>query len=122
MLKNTASQKIAIFAWDTLNDTEKTGDAANIAAQISKDGGTTAASNDAAPTELDATDAPGIYLFDTTQAETNADKVILFAKSSTAQVVIEPVVIYTIIVAAGGTRPQNPLGHPIRGFLGGPIG
>jgi len=95
MIKNTASQKVAVFAWDTLNDTEKTGDAANIASQISKDGGTTAASNDAAPTELDSTDAPGVYLFDTTQAETNCDLFILFAKSSTSNIKLEPVILYT---------------------------
>ena len=23
---------------------------------------------------------------------------------------------------AGGTKPQNPMGHPIKGALGGPIG
>lgn len=93
--KNVASQKIAVFAWDTVNSTEKTGDAANITAQISKDGGATAATDDVNPTELDATDAPGIYIFDVTQAETNADLMILFAKSATSDIKIEPVIIYT---------------------------
>ena len=93
--KNVASQKIAVFAWDTDDSTEKTGDAANITAQISKDGAATAATNDVNPTELDATDAPGIYIFDMTQAETNADMVILFAKSATSDIKIEPVNIYT---------------------------
>jgi len=121
MFKNTASQKIAVFAWDTLADAEITGDAANISAQISLDGGATAPTNDAAPTELDATDAPGIYLFDMTQAETNADKVILFAVSSTAGVTFDPVVIYT---RTGGAAPdpEGPLigGKLIRrGILGG---
>jgi len=96
MLKNVASQKVAIFAWDTNADSEKTGDAANITAQISKDGGACAASNDANPTELDATDAPGVYLFDTLQAETNANLFILFAKSSTGNIKIEPVIIHTV--------------------------
>lgn len=95
MYKNVASQKIAVFAWDTDNETEKTGDAANITAQISKDGGATAATDDTNPTELDATDAPGVYIFDMTQAETNADMITLFAKSSTSNIKIEPVIIYT---------------------------
>lgn len=96
LYKNVASQKLAVYAHDTAADAAKTGDAANISAQISLDGGATAATNDAAPTELDATDAPGIYLFDLTQAETNADLVILCAVSSTGNVSIEPVVIYTL--------------------------
>jgi len=96
LYKNVAGQKVAVFAWDTANSTEKTGDAGNITAQISKDGGATAASNDANPTELDATDAPGVYIFDLTQAESNADLFVLFAKSSTADIKIEPVVIYTM--------------------------
>lgn len=94
--KNIASQKIAVYAHDTAADAPKTGDAANITAQISKDGGTTAATNDTNPTELDATDAPGIYLFDMTQAETNADLIVLQADSSTADISIEPVIIYTL--------------------------
>ena len=93
--KNIASQKIAVYAHDTSADAAKTGDAAQITAQISLDGGATAATNDVNPTELDATDAPGIYIFDMTQAETNADMLILCAVSSTADISIEPVVIYT---------------------------
>ena len=94
--KNVASQKIAVFAWDTANDTEKTGDAANITAQISKDGAACAATNDTNPTELDSTDAPGVYIFDMTQAETNCDLLILFAKSSTSDIKLEPVLAYTL--------------------------
>ena len=96
MFKNVASQKIVVFAWDNAAGAPKTGDAANISAQISKDGGATAATNDVAPTELDATDAKGIYLFDMTQAETNADLVILSAVSSTADIDLQPVIIYTV--------------------------
>lgn len=93
--KNVSSQKIAVFAYDTANDTPKTGDAANITAQISLDGAATAATNDTNPTELDATDAPGIYLFNMTQAETNADLIILSAVSATSDISLEPVIIYT---------------------------
>jgi len=92
--KNKASQKVAVFAVDA-DGAAKTGDAANITAQISLDGAACAATNDTNPTELDATDAPGIYLFDLTQAETNANLIVLAADSSTSGVVLRPVVIYT---------------------------
>lgn len=95
LYKNVASQKVAVFAYDTAADAGKTGDAANITGEISKDGGTSAATNDTNPTELDATDHPGIYLFDLTQAETNADLIVLTAVSSTDGVQIDPVIIYT---------------------------
>ena len=94
MYKNLASQKAAVFA-RYIDGTAKTGDASNITAQISKDGGACAATNDTNPTELDSTDAPGIYLFDMTQAETNANLVIIAAASSTDGVEIDPVIIYT---------------------------
>jgi len=117
--KNIASQLIAVYAHDTAADAPETGDAANITAQISKDGGATAATNDVNPTELDAGDAPGIYIFSMTQAETNADMIVLYAVSATADISIEPVVIYTVpgtnagvdadVVAISGdtTAPDN---------------
>jgi len=109
LYKNVASQKIAIFAWDTANGTEKTGDAGNITAYISKDGAAMAQTNDVNPTELDATNAPGVYIFDLTQAETNCDLFILFAKSSTSNVKIEPVMIYTVpqMSVTGGVVDAN---------------
>ena len=39
MQKNTASQKVIVFAFDSTTNTPKTGDAANITAYISKDFG-----------------------------------------------------------------------------------
>jgi hypothetical protein len=93
--KNVASQKVAFLALDSSLD-PLTGDAANITAEISKDGGASTATNDANPTELEATDHPGIYVFDLTQAETNADQVVITPASSTSGVTFEPrsVVIY----------------------------
>jgi len=101
MYKNVASQKVAVFAWDGAAGAAKTGDSANITAQISIDGGATAATDDANPWELDATDAPGIYIFDMTQAETNGDLIIVNAVSSTDDIVIRPVIIYTQTVMRG---------------------
>lgn len=89
--KNVASQKIPVFAWDVLNDTPKTGDASNITARVYKDGGAAAQSNDVNPAELDATYAPGVYIFDMTQAETNCEMGVLFAKSATANIKLDPV-------------------------------
>ena len=93
--KNVASQILAVYAYDSTDASSKINDQASITAQISKDGAATAATNDTNPTQLDATDAPGIYLFDMTQAETNADLIILFAKSSTSNILLEPLTIYT---------------------------
>ena len=112
MLKNVASQKIIVFAWDNAAGAPMTGDTGNISAQISKDVGATAATNDAAPTELDATDAKGIYYFDMTQAETNANLVMLSAVSSTADIDLQPVIIYTVTDLAGNTFAEPSQGAP----------
>jgi len=92
--KNTAGQYILVYAHDAATDTPKTGDAANITAQISKDGGAPAATDDTNPTEIDATDVPGIYRFTMTTEETNAELLVVSAVSSTADVKIEPVIMY----------------------------
>jgi hypothetical protein len=93
--KNTASQKVPIYAWDITAEAPKTGDAANLTAYIAKDGGAPVQTNDINPTELDATNMKGIYLFDLTQAETNADMIVVSPVSTTANVVIRPVLIST---------------------------
>jgi uncharacterized protein (DUF169 family) len=95
--KNMAGQKVAVYAWDDGAGAPKTGDAANITAYLSKDGGAAASTNDMNPTELDSTNMKGVYIFDLTQAETNADLIMLVAKSATANVTIRPVFINTVI-------------------------
>jgi len=109
VFKNVASQKVAVFAWDNAAGAAKTGDAANISAQISKDGAATAATDDVAPTELDSTDAPGIYIFDMTQAETNADLVVIAPVSSTGDIVLRSVILYTkpVTKLTSGTAAIN---------------
>lgn len=92
--KNKTGQKLAVFAVDSTG-AAKTGDAANITAYLSKDGGAVAATNDANPTELDATNAKGVYLFDLTQAESNADMLVVAPKSTTSGVTLRPVIVYT---------------------------
>jgi len=95
MLKNVAGQKLTIYAHDTIADVAKTGDAANITMFISKNGAAAVQSNDVNPTELDNTNLPGIYVFDLTQAESNADMIIFSASSSTSTIQIEPIVVFT---------------------------
>lgn len=97
-LKNTASQKFIVFAWDTTTGLAKTGDAANITAYVSKDYGTVTVLGDTSATEMDATNAKGYYLFDATQGETNAEVLMVSAKSSTANISVigAPAIILTL--------------------------
>jgi hypothetical protein len=92
--KNKSGQKLAVFATDS-SGVAKTGHAASISAQISLDGAACAATSDVNPAELDAADAPGIYLFDLSLAETAADLIIVASASTTAGVIIRPVIAYT---------------------------
>lgn len=92
MIKNVAG-KVAVFAWDSGAGAPKTG-LTNIVAQISLDGGAGGATNDVNPTELSATNHPGVYIFDLLAAETNADMVVITPSSVTAGIVFKPVVAY----------------------------
>jgi hypothetical protein len=93
--KNVAGQQVSFLALDSSLD-PLSGDAANITAKIKVGSGASASTNDANPSEDSATDHPGVYTFDLTAAETNADKVTITPASSTAGVTFEPrsVVIY----------------------------
>lgn len=90
--KNKAGQKLAVYAFDPTTGDAVTGDSANITATISLDGAAGAATNDANPTEIGTT---GVYVFYPTQAETNADLIVLAAVSGTADVLIEPLIVFT---------------------------
>lgn len=94
LYKNTASQKIHIYAYDSTTGAAKTGDAGNITAYVSLDG-TANAIDDMNPAEVDATNMPGVYAFDLTQAETNCNSFALYAKSSTSNIRIEPIIGFT---------------------------
>lgn len=91
--KNTSGQEWQVFAFDTTTNLPETGDAANITAKISKDGGALTATNDTNPTEEEG----GFYSFTLTQAETNADKLFIVADSGTAniEVIGLPMVAFT---------------------------
>lgn len=93
MQKNVASQKWIVFAFDRTDNTAKTGDAANITANLRLDGGVANGVDDTNPTELE----DGYYVFDITQAETNADLILISPQSSTSniQVIGVPGAVYT---------------------------
>lgn len=99
MIRNSPNQKITLLAVDSETGLPKTGDAANLTFYVSKDDGSVVALTDTTATELDATNAPGLYSCDLTQAETDAYKLAFSGKSSTANVVVAPETIYT--------RPAN---------------
>lgn len=96
MFKNVASQKIAILALDSATGRPKTGDAANITLYVSQNFGTATALTDASATEISATNAPGWYWFDLSQAETNADALLFTGKSTTSGIDIVGNLVYTL--------------------------
>lgn len=93
MQRNVSGQKWAVFAFDRTDNTPKTGDAANITANLRIDGGAANAVDDTNPTETEG----GFYEFDITQAESNGDKIVIVPSSVTSniQVVGAPTTIYT---------------------------
>lgn len=93
MYKNTASQKWIVFAFDRTDNTPKTGDAANITANLRIDGAAANPVDDTNPTELE----DGYYVFDITQAETNGNLIVICPASGTAdiQVIGVPGAVYT---------------------------
>jgi hypothetical protein len=104
--KNVASQKLKVFAFDSTTNAPKTGDAANITCKVSKDYAVSAALTDTNPTE--AADGGGYYLFDLTQAETNADVLDFFPVSSTGDIVVIPVCSpYTVYASFSDNVAQS---------------
>ncbi len=98
MFKNTASQQVILFAFDATTNLPVSGDAANITGYVSKDFGAVTALTDTSAAEMNATNAKGFYLVTITQAETNADVLLISGKSSTSNVVVvgAPATIFTI--------------------------
>lgn len=82
--KNVASQKWIVFAWTIATNVALAGDAAQITANLRLDGGVANAIDDTNPTELE----DGYYAFDLTDAETNADNIVICPVSSTSGVAV----------------------------------
>jgi hypothetical protein len=97
--KNTAGQKFNVLAVNSATGLPVTGDAANITAQISLDSGAFAAIADTNPTELDATNAAGVYVFDLSQVETNGDVLTIVPSSATSNVQLDMLNIYTVVLS-----------------------
>lgn len=93
MQKNVASQIWIVFAFDRTDNTPKTGDAANITANMRIDGGAANAIDDLNPTELE----DGYYFFNITAAECNGDNLLLTPQSATGniQVIAVPGAVWT---------------------------
>jgi hypothetical protein len=96
MFKNVASQKVTLLVIDTATNLPKTGDAANLTFYVSKDDGSVTALGDSSATEIDSTNALGLYTCDLTQAETNGDKLLFTGKSSTSGVRVVPLLLQTV--------------------------
>lgn len=86
--------KVACIAYDMTTGALKTGDAANISAYVSKNCGAVTQLTGTSATELDPTNAKGAYWFDVTATENNAVQLLFTFKSSTANVQIDPLLIY----------------------------
>jgi hypothetical protein len=81
--KNVASQKWVVFAFDSTDNSVKTGDAANITANLRIDGVQNAV-DDTNPTELEG----GYYEFGITAAESNGDNILIAASSTTGNIIV----------------------------------
>jgi len=130
--KNVSSQKWIVFAFDETDNTAKTGDAANITANLRIDGAAANAVDDTNPTELE----DGYYIFDITNTESNGDSIVICPASTTAdiQVIGCPMALWTtppyfptmsidsngrldIIKVAGTTQTANDNGADINAIL-----
>lgn len=88
MATRGVSITVTYLAWDTAANAPKTNDVANHTLRWLKDGTPAAPTN--AASEVDATNAPGVYKVTTTTTEADANLGRLAGKSSTANVVIIP--------------------------------
>ena len=90
MQKNVASQKVIVYSYNKMTGAALTGDSGNFSKLVSKDGGGVS-SGGGTFSEI----AVGYYAYAPTQAETNCDLFLLLTTSSTANAIVDEVVIYT---------------------------
>jgi len=86
MIRDAANQRWWVYAFDVTTGLPKTGDAANITANLYQNNGGAVATGTTNPTEI----ASGFYTFPLTQAETAADTLTLVPTSSTENVSVVP--------------------------------
>lgn len=85
------SVTLTYVAWDTVANAGKTGDVSNHTLRWIKDGTSSAPTNTA--TEVDATNAPGVYKLVLTSGECTCNVGTLAGKSSTANIVVIPITV-----------------------------
>ena len=88
------SLTVNFLAWDTTNNVGKTGDSGNFTMRLIKDGGSPTVPDNAL-SEPDATNLKGIYEVVLTSTEMTANFLTLGGESSTANIVIFPLLITT---------------------------
>lgn len=95
---------VEFMAWDTALNVGKTGDSGNFTLKWVKDG--TAATPTNSCSQVDATNAPGVYKITLTATETSCSFGMLCGKSATANVVIIPVSIpfYPGLIGTGARQ------------------
>lgn len=103
--KNVATQYVYFMAWNTSaasgQKVPRTGDAGNISNFVALNAaGDAAAAN--SPAEVDATNLPGVYRLLLSQAETNADSLVVGGTSSTSDTEVDPVQVHTTIDTVDG--------------------
>lgn len=109
MASRGQSITVTYKAWDVVNNVGKTGDVANHTLRWIKDGTSSAPTN--SPSEVDATNLPGVYKLVLTTAECTCDYGVLGGKSSTANIIIIEVAIdFEQLPTAA---PNTNLGLPI---------
>jgi len=84
------SDTIELLVIDTTTNQPKTGDAANLTAHLSIDGGAFADLTDTSATEVDATKAKGLYRFSLTVPERTGEKWLFSGSSTTSGVAVVP--------------------------------
>ena len=106
MYRNIAGV-VEFLAVDTATGLPKTGDAANITAYVSIDGGAVTALGDTSASELSSTNAKGVYRFDVTAAEANGKHLLFSAKSSTSGVEVSKFFTDSPVVIDGKNWPMT---------------
>lgn len=101
--KNVASQFVYFQVWNTSAAplVPRTGDAGNLSMFVALNGANEAASANSAA-EVDATNLPGVYRLQLSQAESNADSVIVGGTSSTSDTSVDPIQVHTTIDTVDG--------------------
>lgn len=115
LLKNTAGQGVFLYEYTISTGAPKTGDSAQITGYWSLDGGTATVFGTANPTELSATNMPGVYWQPLATGETNGNAIAFAWKSGTSGVAIDPLLVLTTGVNIPVAAPGAANGHFIAG-------